>query len=52
MRFNWARAILVGSFFLEENTYYHWHAFPLSDMELIADGICFLLLALCFEVVE
>lgn len=41
-------ALWLGSlvYFLEENVYFGWHAFPQSDAELIADGIVFLLTAI------
>lgn len=38
--------IFAVGWFVLQNAYFGWNAFPRSDAELISDGIGFLLLAL------
>lgn len=41
--------ICWGFFFIAQNSYFGWHAIPQSDMELLADGITMILLAMAVK---
>jgi hypothetical protein len=43
-RVNWWALLLAGYWLYWQNRYYGWNRTPQSDMELIADGIFFLML--------
>jgi hypothetical protein len=45
----YALLICTLAFFIEQNSYFGWHRFPTSDAELIADGICLLMIGLGFR---
>lgn len=48
MTISWWRFSAYLGFFVEQNIYFGWNAFPQSDTELLADGFTLLLLSLCF----
>lgn len=46
---NWWIFFLAVLFFIEQNRYFGWNAFPQSDAELMADGIMLVIAALSFK---
>jgi hypothetical protein len=45
---NYSRLIIAIMFFVSQNNYFGWNLKPMSDMELLTDGIALLLLSLAF----
>jgi hypothetical protein len=45
---NWIALTCFAFFFVKSNTWFGWNRMPQSVEELLADGICLVLLALSF----
>lgn len=48
MKVNWTIFVLGQLFWLLETAHFGWDAFPVSDAELICDGIAVLITAMAF----
>lgn len=49
MKIHWTRTILAFVYAFVETSYFGWNRWPKSDAEVLAEGIAFVLIAMCFE---